>query len=139
MADLFHHLVHHTQANVFGGEDLFDGSGHQIGHTEPSVLGGHDLVDTAGMKVAHTVPNMLGGHDLIDGSGAKLLGTYAVPGGEEVLDGHGHVLGHMSSFGEGIAFHDLSGHYASWHQNLLGGYTADPLTNMSSIEFPSLL
>ena len=42
--DVYHngHLVHHTEANVMGGENVYDGSFHLQGVTMPNVFGGED-------------------------------------------------------------------------------------------------
>lgn len=139
MSDALHDFVHHSVPNATGGEDLFDPHGIHIGQTSANIMGGHDLYNDHGSCVGHTVDNVHGGHDVINAEGIRQASTIHTGHETLVQDGEGRLLGTIEQLGDKLAFMDVTGHYATWSHNIFGGLTADPLTHMARINFPSLL
>lgn len=138
MSDILHNMLHDTQPNIFGGEDFSDTTGAKIGFSIHNIFGGDDIYDSAGIKVAHTLDNPFGGHDLDVGM-QKILSTSHSPLGEQVTDAANKLLGGIHQTPDGFTIQDAIGGYSTWHDNIFGGHTLDPLSNMAELDFPSLL
>lgn len=138
MSDPMFGSVDFTQPNVFGGMNGFDASGHMQTHSTPNVFGGMDFHDAGGMTSMSSMPNVFGGQDFTAG-GQHMFSTQPGATGMNLMDGHGQMTGTFSSFGPDLSFHDMQGNHTSWHQNTFGGYSADPLSNMGAVQFPSML
>jgi len=139
MSDLLHEMIQQSHANVLGGNDFYDATGHHVGHSTENIMGGHEIYDGVGHHVGHTADNIFGGHDLFDATGVKVASTSHGVMGETYHDAIGNVTGYSTHHGDTVTHMDLSGHHATWHKNLFGGFTADPLTNMSALKFPSFI
>lgn len=139
MADILNGMFHHSSANVFGGHDYYSADGHSMGHTTDNVFGGENVYDSHGHQAGHTTDNVFGGEDVYDSHGHRVAYTMPEPGGgEAVHDAQGHRLGSFHESHSAVSFNSTGGDVATFRENLMGGYTADPLNNMARIQFPSM-
>ncbi len=139
MADFLNDLFHHSTANAVGGHDLFSHDGALIGRTADNIFGGENTYDAHGKLVGRSTENIFGGEDHFDALGHKVGFTAAGVGGAETLfDVSGQPMGSVHHAAGAVQLHSPHGDVLTFRQNLMGGFTADPLNNMASIAFPPL-
>ncbi len=126
---------HHSHSNLFGGQDFYDATGIKVASTHDNLMGGHDIYDATGQKIAATHATATGTD--VYAAGKKIMFTQSSAMGEQLYNQDHQNLGNFQQHVEGsLMFQDPMGQFQSWHQNLFGGMTTDPLTHMSRIQFP---
>ena len=137
MSDHLHDWFNHTVPNVHGGEDLYQ-DGARVGSTMSALDGGKDILDAHGAHLFHVTDNVHGGHDVTGVAGHQILHSFrSAGGGEDVYGSNSHRLGHIGQDHGTLTVQDGQGHFETWHANVFGGMTADPLSNMRAIQFPA--
>lgn len=134
-------LFHHSTSNIFNGENYYDEDNHLIGHSEENVFGGSNYYDENNHMVSHSEDNIFGGHNTFDENNHMYDSTQHMFDDGEInhFNDNNTFTGHTSLNHDGGTFSDIEGEQASWHENIFGGVTMDPLSNVSSIKFPHLL
>lgn len=139
MSDFLDSAFHHSQFNILGGHDYFDASGQYSGHSQNNIFGGHDIYGADGHQVAHTQPNIFGGVDVNNSLGIQGIHSQSGNMGTDVYDNSGQQIGHGQLTTSGGSFNDFMGIHSSWQNNVLGGVTMDPMSQVNAITFPPLL
>ena len=138
MSDLLEGMIGGMSTeNIFGGQDFFDQAGQATGRSTDNILGGEDLFDASGSRIGHSAHNIFGGEDFFDGSGQHVMSTREGVDGVDVFDSGGQQAGRATAFGDSVTVHAMAGHHTTWHANIFGGMTADPLTQVGGVEFPA--
>jgi len=139
MSDFLDSAFHHSQSNILGGHDFFNSTNQFSGHTQSNIFGGHDIYGADGQQVAHTQPNIFSGVDVMDNMGSKGIHTQSGTMGTTDVFNNGQHIGHGQISPNGGNFTDFSGFQSSWQNNILGGVTMDPMSQINGITFPPLL
>ena len=139
MSDFLDQTFHQSQDNVFGGHDFQNADGGYAGRSQPNVFGGHDVQDAHGNRISYTQPNVFGGVDVHGANGTLEMQTRAGVAGTGVYGSEGQYEGRYQETFTGVEYTDLHGIQSSWQNNVLGGVTADPMSQVRSLVFPPLL
>ena len=139
MADFLNDMFHHSTANLTGGEDFFAQDGSLLGHSSDNLMGGENFYDNQGNLVGHSSENLLGGEDYFDAQGNRVgFSAAGLHGSDAVHGATGEHLGSFEHSVSGTQFHGVGGDITTFRQNLMGGFTVDPLQNMNSVAFPPM-
>jgi len=139
MSEILDMLFSHSQDNLSGGHDFYDSSGSMTGHSQENIFGGHDVFGDDGSMVAQTQPNILGGETVLDAGGTPLGHTSEGVTGTDVHGASGDYQGTVHKTATGEAFSNLQGEQQAWRQNIVGGVSSDPMSQVNALQFPSLL
>lgn len=139
MSEMLDMLFSMSQDNLAGGHDFLANDGSLVGHSQENILGGHDVYGEDGSLVARTQPNVFDGENIMDAQGASIGHTAEGITGTDIHGASGEYQGTVHDTATGTAFSDLQGEQMAWRQNLVGGVSADPMTQVNALRFPSLL
>lgn len=139
MSDILHSTFHHSGDNILGGHDFYDNNNISLGHSESNIFGGQDYYDNHNHVIYHSQPNEHGGMDITDSNNAKIMETQHFGDTESVYGSHHNHIGDIHKSPTGGDFAELNGMHVSWQDNVLGGITMDPMSNVNHIKFPPLL
>jgi len=140
MSDYLDFSFNQSQENIFGGHDFFDAGGQQVAYSSENIFGGHDIHGRNHEVMAQTTPNIFGGTDVNHGTtGQTLSHTENSAHGISSFDSNGHLNGTGSQTNYGGEFVDLQGVHTSWQNNIFGGVSADPFSQLNTLTFPPLI
>lgn len=139
MSEMLEMLFSHSQHNLIGGHDFYSNDGSLVGHSQENIMGGHDLYDDNGSLIEHTQPNLLGGVNMMNEDGSTLGHTSEGITGTNVYDSDGHLQGTGHDTMTGGEYTNVQNEQMVWRDNLMGGVSTDPLSQVNAITFPPLL
>ena len=75
MSEFLDDAFHHSEGNIFGGEDYFNEMGSKIGYSESNIFGGENIYDQNQTLVGYSESNSIDGITIMNDHGTPIIST----------------------------------------------------------------